>query len=144
MRQAPNTVSGVHRAVARPGRDLFWGISGATRVELATPSAAAWIFGCTAGQQVCNDFGGSTRFGASRPHNTLGYKDIDVQLSKDITFVGSLAGYVRVDVINVFNWHNFNPGDIAVNGDTLRATYNKQGNIVGSPRTVRLTAGLRF
>ena len=93
---------------------------------------------------VCNDAGGNTIFGASRPHNTLGYKDIDVQLSKDITFVGNLAGYVRVDVLNLFNWHNFNPGDIAVDSDTLRATYNKQGNIVGTPRLVKLTAGVRF
>jgi hypothetical protein len=58
--------------------------------------------------------------------------------------VGSLAGYFRVDVINVFNWHNFNPGDIAVNGTTYRATYNRQGNIVGTPRMIKLSAGLRF
>lgn len=133
-----------HRIVATYTRDLFWGISGAAKVELATPSAAAYIFGCPAGQQVCNDAGGNTIFGASRPHNTLGYKDIDVQLSKDITFVGNLAGYVRVDVLNLFNWHNFNPGDIAVDSDTFRATYNKQGNIVGTPRLVKLTAGVRF
>jgi outer membrane receptor protein involved in Fe transport len=133
-----------HRIVATYTRDLFWGISGATKVELATPTAAAWIFGCPAGVSVCNDYGGSTIFGSSRPHNTLGYKDVDLQLSKDITFVGSLAGYFRVDVLNVFNWHNFNPGDIAVNGDTHRATYNKQGNIVGTPRMIKLTAGLRF
>jgi hypothetical protein len=49
-----------------------------------------------------------------------------------------------VDVLNVFNFHNYDPGAISVATDTLRATYNKQGNIVGSPLTVRLTGGLRF
>jgi len=133
-----------HRIVATYTRDLFWGISGATRVELSTPTAAAWIFGCPGGVSVCNDYGGSTIFGSSRPHKTIGYKDIDFQLSKDITFVDSLAGYVRVDVLNAFNWHNFNPGDIAVDGTTFRATYNKQGNITGTPRLIKLTAGVRF
>jgi len=133
-----------HRVVATYTHDLFWGISGATKLELATPSAAAWIFGCLNGQQVCNEFGGGTRYGASRPHKTLGYKNVDLQLSKDITFVHSLSGYVRVDVLNVFNWHNYDPLAISVNGDTLRATYNKEGNIIGTPFTVKLSGGLRF
>lgn len=136
-----------HRIVATYTRDLFWGISAATKVELATPVAAAWIFGCPNGESVCNPYGGNTVYGASRPHNTLGYKDVDLQLSKDVTFVHSLEGYVRVDVLNLFNWHNYN--DIAVGSDSaqadyLRATYNKQGNIVGVPFTVKLSAGLRF
>jgi hypothetical protein len=63
--------------------------------------------------------------------------------------VGSLSGYFRVDVLNVFNWHNYDPGAISVPTDStqpnyLRATYNKQGNIVGTPLTVKLTAGLKF
>jgi outer membrane receptor protein involved in Fe transport len=130
-----------HRVVVTYTHDLFWGISGATKVELATASAAAYTIGCPS---VCNSFGGSTLFGSARPHNTLGYKNVDLQLSKDITLPHSVSGYVRVDVLNVFNFHNYDPGAISVATDTLRATYNKQGNIVGSPLTVRLTGGLRF
>ena len=133
-----------HRIVATYTRDLFWGISGATKVELATPVAAAWIFGCPGGASVCNPYGGGTIYGSSRPHNFLLYKDVDVQLSKDITFVHGLDGYVRVDALNLFNFKNTASDSIAVDSTTFRASYNRQGNIVGTPRMIKLSAGLRF
>lgn len=134
-----------HRLVATFSKDIFWGISVASKLELATPPAAATIFGCPNGQQVCNDAGGNTVFYSVRPHNTLGYKDIDLQFTKEFAFPRGIGAYARVDVLNVFNWTNWNPGDIYYpDYGVPRAAYNKSGNITGNPRTVRLTAGVRF
>ena len=82
-----------------------------------------------------------------RPHDTLGYKDLDVQLTKNFTFFDRFTAYGRVDVINVFNWKNYDPAAIQVvytNGVPTSAHYNKTGPIVGAPFTIRLSAGVKF
>lgn len=137
-----------HRLVVTYTRDLFWGISAATKVELATPTYDTVIFGCNT---VCNPQGGTTLFASRRPNGFLGYKDIDVQFSKDVGFFHFLNGYVRADILNVFNFHNYDPGatsypnnaDGSVNYAAV-PVYNKQGPIVGLPFTVKFSGGLRF
>ncbi|MGN6278488.1 MAG: TonB-dependent receptor [Sphingomonas sp.] len=143
------TAAPTHRLVATYSRDVFWGLSFATKVELATPPHATSIFGCPS---ACNAQGGSTTFVSRAPHGFLGYKNIDLQISKDVDFFGPFSGYFRLDLLNAFNWHNYDSGSILYpsgpNGEPANAgtvpVYNKDGNIMGVPRTLKISAGLRF
>jgi outer membrane receptor protein involved in Fe transport len=133
-----------HRLVVTYSHDLPWGISMAGKLELATPPAAATIFGCPNGEQVCNAFGGNTVFYSVRPHQFIGYKDLDVQLTKDFTLFHRASMYARIDVLNVFNWKNYDPGAIFYpTYEVPKAVYNK-ATFVGVPFTVKLSAGFRF
>ena len=53
-----------------------------------------------------------------------------------------------MDLINLFNWHNYDPAAIQFNsnaaGVPVSAQYNTTGPIVGSPFTMKFSAGLRF
>ena len=142
------TATPVNRVVATYSRDLFWGISAATKVELATPNYSATIFGC---DTACNIYGGTAIFASRRPNGFLGYKDIDIQFTKDVKVYHSAGGYVRADILNIFNFHNYDPLSIAypagANGQPNFAAipvYNRQGPITGVPFTVKLSAGLKF
>lgn len=137
-----------HRVVATYTRDLFWGISGAAKVTLSTPNYATTIFGC---DSACNPQGGSTLFASRKPNGFLGYKDIDLQVSKDVTFYKSIGGFVRADVLNVFNFKNYDPGavfyDTSVPGGGTNYAATPQYNratYIGLPFTVKFSGGLRF
>lgn len=133
-----------HRLVVTYSRDLWWGISMAGKLELATPPAAATIFGCPNGEQVCNKFGGNTVFFSVRPHQFLGYKDVDVQFTKDFSLFHRASMYARVDILNLFNFKNYDPGAIFYpTYEVPKAEYNK-ATFVGVPLTVKLSAGFRF
>lgn len=76
-----------------------------------------------------------------------GYRDLDLQATKHFKLYGTLSGYVRVDLINVFNWENpvgyienFGSGGIY----QPRVRYNPTGDITGYPRTLRATLGVSF
>ena len=141
------------RLVVTAPRDLFWGIKTAGKLSLATPNSATVIYGCP---NVCNSEGGTTIFSSRTPSALLGYKDLDLQFSKNFTLPGKTDAYVRVDLLNVFNWHNYDPA--AYNFDTsklgpnptlaqlyaLKPTANTTGPIVGLPFTLKLSAGLKF
>jgi outer membrane receptor protein involved in Fe transport len=145
-----------HRVVMTYTRDLFWGISGATKVELATPQYATTIFGCAA---ACNGYGGEALFASRRPNGFLGYKEIDLQLSKDLTFYKSIGGFVRADILNLFNFKNYDPnsvfydtslpagqtGALPYGGVNVNAKpqYNR-ATYTGLPFTVKFSAGFRF
>jgi len=85
---------------------------------------------------------------AIAPNNFFGYKEFDLQLTKNFELHDSLSLYVRVDMLNVFNWYNFSDynsnygstGTIPANA----VTYNTAGNIIGVPRTFKAQVGMRF
>jgi len=148
------TAAPVHRVVVTYTRDLFWGIQAASKVELATANYATTIVGCPS---VCNAQGGSALFLSRKPDEFLGFKQIDVQLTKNIDFWRSLSGYVRADFLNIFNFHNYDPNAVSYPaatssdpnialGQSLRAVpqYNRGGPIFGVPFTVKISTGLRF
>ncbi|MEO8778438.1 MAG: TonB-dependent receptor [Rhodanobacter sp.] len=77
----------------------------------------------------------------------FGYRDIDLQATKNFKVYGNLSAYVRIDLINVFNWNNsvdysanFGSGGVY----NPQVFYNPTGNITGYPRTLRATAGISF
>jgi hypothetical protein len=85
---------------------------------------------------------------AARPPDTLGFRELDLQASKDFDLGNALALYVRLDLLNVFN--NTNYGDYNTNYGTTGVppsspvTFNQNGSILSTPRTLKLQAGVRF
>jgi hypothetical protein len=130
-----------HRLVATYSRDIFWGISMASKLELATPPAAARIYCCTA---TFNQWGNPLLFLSKAPDKFIGYKDLDLQFTKNFSIVRLADAYVRVDILNVFNWKNYDPGALYyIDGPETRPLYDKN-TFTGVPLTVKLTAGIRF
>jgi hypothetical protein len=82
---------------------------------------------------------------AARPPDFLGYRDLDLQVSKDFAVHDAVSVYVRLDLLNVFN--NTNYSDYNVNFGTTGVppanpvTFNQVGNILGTPRTLKLQGG---
>jgi outer membrane receptor protein involved in Fe transport len=77
----------------------------------------------------------------------LGYRSLDMEVTKSFN-VGDVSSFaVRVDVLNLFNVKNYNQyllgGDNGVVSHTT-AAYNPIGNIVGVPRTLRMTLSAKF
>lgn len=141
-----------HRLVMTGTVDLPWEFQLAGKLSLATSQSATAIYGCNSGVPTCtpyNSIGGGTGGIVSlTPHDFLGYKDFDVQLTKNFTFFHRVTAYGRIDVLNVFNWHNYDPTAIQIDpyttGAPVSARYNKTGPIVGTPFTIRLSGGIKF
>jgi hypothetical protein len=141
-----------HRLVMTGTLDLPWDMQAAGKLTLASPQTTYGFYWCWAGPSVpgCspyNQYGGSLAgIKAVTPHGLIGYKDLDLQVTKNFTFFHTFSAYARVDAINVFNWHNYSGVGFNTdsNGIPTRAYYDKNSAIIGAPFTIRLSAGLRF
>jgi hypothetical protein len=76
-----------------------------------------------------------------------GYRSLDLQVTKNFQFgdVGSL--YLRLDALNVTNAHNyvdFTDENLPSVGLVSGGHYNKDGQITGVPRTLRMSFGVKF
>ncbi len=123
----------------------------AAKLTLATPTSAFNIFGCQppAGggspPATCNQYGGSVQSIVSEtPKNFLGYRDVDLQATKNFTVWNGVSAYGRVDVLNVFNFNNYDPNGIQFGTYGASPTYNREGPIIGVPFTVKFSIGARF
>ena len=139
----PSTAVPKHRAVAAGTYDLGAGWSVSGKGEVASATYLDTILGCPV---ACNPYGGdATPINVKIP-NAIGYKDIDLSLAKAFGIYRDFKGTVRFDVLNVFNWSNFDPNAAiwtpAYGQPIPQPYYNLQGPIVGFPRTLRLTAQL--
>jgi len=141
------------RLVITGSRDLPWNFQIAGKLALATPQFASTIYGCNTGVPGCNPNnsigGGTGGVAVARPSDLLGYKDLDFQLTKNLTFGSNETAYVRVDVLNLFNWHNWDPAAIQFSNNSsgvpVSAHYNtNMGPIVGQPFTLKFSAGMKF
>ncbi|WP_254425138.1 TonB-dependent receptor [Rhodanobacter sp. B04] len=78
----------------------------------------------------------------------FGYRDIDLQATKNFKIYGNLNGFVRIDLLNAFNWNNYvNYLETWGSNGVLNKTpviYNPTGNISGYPRTLRVSLGMNF
>ncbi|MDE2246300.1 MAG: TonB-dependent receptor [Xanthomonadaceae bacterium] len=76
-----------------------------------------------------------------------GYRDFSLQATKNFKFYGYNA-YARLDVINVFNWHNYTSyiENWGSNGvlNKYPVSYNPLGQISGYPRYLKVTVGVSF
>jgi len=79
----------------------------------------------------------------------FGYRDIDFQATKNFKIYGGLNAYVRIDLLNAFNWNNYVDfietfGTNGVPTGKRQVIYNPTGDITGYPRTLKVTAGINF
>jgi outer membrane receptor protein involved in Fe transport len=144
-----------HRFVGTGSIDGPWGFSFSAKLTLAT----ATPYNAVAGYGAIGPNGegsipmsfipsGNSKFLVGG--NIWGYRDIDLQATKDFKLWGDTSAYIRIDALNIFNWKNFDPGAVTTNfgsGGVLNSnpvSYDKHGNIVFVPRTAKITVGVRF
>ncbi|WP_236585335.1 TonB-dependent receptor [Dyella sp. EPa41] len=149
-----------HRLVATGSLDGPWGFVLGGKLTLATPVPDVNLacYGLpSSGMDSGAINGGGCQAIASRPPGTgkfivggkvFGYRDIDFQATKNFKVYGNLNAYVRIDLINAFNWHNYSDyiETWGANGVLTRTPviYNPTGNITGYPRTLKVSAGINF
>ncbi|MEI8296698.1 MAG: TonB-dependent receptor [Pseudomonadota bacterium] len=123
-----------------------WGTVLGAKLTLATPTPLVY----DANLDVQGDYSW-WRPVSKTPTGTLGYRDFDVQITKNFDLPRGQVFYVRADALNLFN--SFNPdsfnidvGDYSsLNGNNLaRPTANRGGNILGTPATFKLSLGYKF
>jgi len=150
----PSTAVPRHRLVTTGTYDLGsgWTVSGKGEVSSATYLDTIIGLNCPSSNPmvptVCNAYGGgATPINVKIP-NAIGYKDIDLSLAKAFGIWHDFKGTVRLDVLNVFNWSNFDPNAAiwspSYNQPIPQPYYNLGGPIVGFPRTLRLTGQLSW
>jgi hypothetical protein len=121
-----------------------WGLIVAGKLTWSSPIPRN-VISCYAGTATfpsgapCNTFGLDVG-------NTMGYKSLDLQITKNFE-IGDLGSmYLRLDALNVTNARNLvdfidTAGPDGIIMDTRYAPF---GNITGVPRTVRMSFGVKF
>ncbi len=149
----PSTAVPKHRLVATGSYDLPWGLQLSGKGEIASATYLDAILGCpgsgpNAFPAGCNNgIGGSAFPINAKIPNAIGYRDVDLSLAKLFKIYDGISGTVRVDMLNVFNYTNYDP-----NAATWPVSYPivpqphyaANGPIVGFPRTLRLTGQLTW
>jgi hypothetical protein len=133
-----------HRLVATGSVRAPWGIVAGGKLTLATPLPVTDLacFGAT------YPTGSGCTPIAATPRNTIGFKTLDIQLTKNFAVHKDQTAYARLDLLNAFDWNNFkdtnnNWGSNGV-ANPNPVQYNTKGNIFGVPRTLKITVGYRF
>jgi outer membrane receptor protein involved in Fe transport len=137
-----------HRLVLTGSYDLPWGLLLGGKFEIATPRYLDKIIGCPDTTTCNNGIGGTQIPINAHIPGSIGYRDLDLSLAKQFTIFQDVAGTVRFDVLNVFDFHNYDPNNAIWNpigGQPIVApTYNSSGPIVGFDRTLKLTTELKW
>jgi hypothetical protein len=144
-----------HRFVGTASIDGPWGFSFSTKLTLATPIPYNGIanYGLIgpngeAGIPRADTPGGTGKFLVGG--NIWGYRDVDFQASKDFKIWDNVNAYIRFDILNVFNWKNYDPTAAVTNYgqngqlNSDPVTFDKHGNIVFVPREAKITVGVKF
>jgi len=149
-----------HRFVATGSLDGPWGFVFGSKLTLATPIpslglSCGWATPTGVDNGTVNG-GGCLNFSIQPPGTgrflvggkVFGYRDLDLQATKNFKIWGNFNGYVRIDLLNAFNWNNYVDyiQTIGANGAVTRrqVIYNPTGDITGYPRTLKVTAGINF
>ncbi len=134
-----------HRLVMTGSVGIPWDVIIAAKFTVETPTP--WNdFTCLKNTPPYFPTGSTCQPFAATPPG-LGYRSLDMEVTKnfDVRDVSTLS--VRVDVLNLFNVKNYNDytggGDNGVVSHTSVA-YNPIGNILGVPRTLRMTLSAKF
>jgi hypothetical protein len=136
-----------HRFVATGTYRGPWGLTFAGKLTLATPTPKNDVACYLATGQFFPTGSSCTPIGTT-PRDTLGYKSVDVQATKNFDLGERSSMYVRFDVLNAFNSSNYTDylvswGQNGVpNPDPVE--YNQIGNITGVPRTFKASLGMKF
>jgi outer membrane receptor protein involved in Fe transport len=142
-----------HRFVATGSIDGGWGILWASKLTLATPQPVADIACCNL---IPNSLNAPAYPAVGTPRGyqflfggpVFGYRDIDVQATKNFDLTRGINLYVRFDVLNLFNFKNYstttNTWDSGGHLNPNPVVYNTNGDIDGVTRTFKLTMGIRW
>jgi hypothetical protein len=137
-----------HRLVATGTFRGPWGLTVATKLAYSKPVPANDIGCWLVGSGQFFPTGSSCTPVAGAPPDTLGYRSVDLQVSKSFEIAGTSSLYVRLDMLNVFNNDNFQDYQKSwgQNGvpNTEPVTFLRTGNIIGVPRTFKMSLGFRF
>lgn len=129
-----------HRIVATGSLDGPWGLMFGGKITVATPIPG--------NDNVCQPPTepnvGFCVPAAATPSGTLGYRSVDLQVTKEFAIGDTWTAYARVDMLNIFNSKNFSSITYRTEDGRLIAGYNPVGDITGMPRTFKLEVGLRF
>ena len=136
------------RLVATGTIDGAWGLVFAGKATLATPIPVTTIAGCSQlggmNGTSCNAFGTNAYPVAGTPaHTFFGYSSFDFEVTKNFELTQALSGYVRLDLLNLFNAQNFDSSAASYNFPSPPA-YNTTGPIIGVTRTLKVTAGMKW
>lgn len=147
-----------HRLVSTGSLDGPWGFVFGAKLTLATPIPDLGLacYQVPTNQEMGSVNGGGCQSVSIHPPGTgkflvggkiFGYRDFDLQATKNFKIWGNFNGYVRIDLLNAFNWNNYK--EYVENWNALstgqRAViYNSVGDITGYPRTLKVTAGINF
>lgn len=149
-----------NRFVAAATMDAPWGIKLGAKLTLATPTpynGVACFNGDNGAPDVTFANGSQCRAYASTPGGSgkflvggkvWGYRDIDLQATKNFDLGHGITLYGRLNLINVFNFRNYADSsiitDITGGPGQEMVYYNKKGDITYAPRTVKFEVGMRF
>jgi hypothetical protein len=144
-----------HRLVVTGNMDAPDGFTLSAKLTLETPTPVSAISCCflypnsvgalgetSAAWPVVGTPRGGGRFLVGGP--IFGYRDVDVQASKDFELGHNLVMQFRFYVLNAFGFKNFSDTNDYYDGAVYKPRYNRIGNIYGVPRTFKLSADLRF
>ena len=140
--QAPFALSGNvprHRLVAVGSIDGPWGLNFGGKLVLETPKA---FQGCDGVNAVSDGFNYSCYTLGTYPTNTLGYKNVDLQVSKSLNLPMDSAFTLRVDLLNATNAHNF--AFLTYGSQPKVPRYVTDGNITGVPRTLKVSLNYKW
>ena len=137
----PSNAVPKHRIVATYSHDAPWGLVIAAKLTLETPIPVGGAFGCPT---VCTPYGGQTLDVTGIPRDLWGYRDLDIQVTKNIKFNDGLSMYLRFDVLNALNIYNFDSSAATWNQSSTPPVYNTTGPIIGVPFTIKISTGLKW
>ncbi len=130
-----------HRLVVSGFTDLFWDMTFSGKLTLASPNPKDSV-NCHDTTSFDNCF-----FDEFVPDGSIGFKQLDLALRKSIPVGQSVKLWLRGDLLNVFDWHNWTDYDTWRGGPTdTNANFGNQSgfNISGVPRTFKLSLGVDF
>jgi outer membrane receptor protein involved in Fe transport len=135
-----------HRIVSTGTYGLPWDFIVAAKLTLATPTPVDDI--AFPGNGFIYPTGSSGTPISATPKNFFGYRALDLQVTKNFQISHFGSAYIRVDAMNVFNYSNFSDttNNWFTNGvaNPNPVTYNRNGNILGVPRTFKFMIGAKF
>ncbi len=143
-----------HRFVATGSIDVPWDITLSGKLTLATPIPYSTNLGYIAPNTYFPNGANNQPVGLAPPGTgkfliggkVFGYRDIDLQANKDFHVFDGTRLYVRLDLLNVFNWKNFSDYTTSANDTFTNAVvkYTPNGNVIFVPRTLKLQVGIEF
>jgi outer membrane receptor protein involved in Fe transport len=141
----PSNVVPKHRWVMTGSVGIPWDVIVAGKLTIATPIPDDDFTSLVHTPPYFATGSGSTPFGVTPPG--LGYRSFDMEVTKNFNVRDVSTLSVRVDVLNLFNVKNYNNYILGGNNGVVTNTtvaYNPTGNIVGVPRTLRMTLSAKF